>query len=888
MVASPRLSTNRPCFTAAGAGACAAVALWVSFGALSFVDADNGAAHVGVLPPLLRLFLLLIAVAVLTIAVRPSAAATAPLWLSAVALLPWLPLPMPLSVFIWTGNLLWWLWAAIAVALLAPAAGRLLRSGGLIDMSPRRAAIAAGLLAAAVYGLGAWSVAPVHPNGDEPHYLIIVQSLLKDHDLRIENNHRDHDYKSYLSRSIKPDFVQRGRDGEIRSIHAPGLPVLVAPAFALLGYRGVLVELVIVAAAASALVWLIAFRVTGDAPASWFGWAAVALTAPYALHAAAVFPDGPGAALMLFALLPLLDARAREPGRLMAIGAALAVLPWLHSRFAILAASAGLVIAGRVLPERSRRTQRIVAFATCPILSAAAWFLFFQMVYGTPNPSIAYGGASNTAVANIVHGAAGLLADQQFGLVPNAPVYLCALAGVVLMFSGARRRLAAELLVIAVPYFLLVSSFNMWWGGTTAPARFLVPVMLMFAVPSAVWFAAAKSAIGRTASLTALLVSLLITITVVSVGRGALVFNVRDGVSRLAGWLSPVVDLGKGLPSLFQSPAPIVAQQAAVWLAAIGSALAVGTLFNRRGRAAVILGFGLTLEAAAMAAVSWVWRSNQATVATPYAAGPAVLRRSSVDDDHADQIAVAYRPFQRLERVDLPRRIVLTRILSTVPRAASASIAHLPAGVYEMKGRVVGAATGNLWLKTHREAAPLADWDAVSLEASWTRRVTIPVAVAGLQIEADAAARAAIRDVSIRAVSLSTPEQRLDNREAMRGARYGRFLVFLLGGAAWVESGGTWIAGGSNAEFVIASEPQLPFQLLVRNGPVDNDVTLESAAWPERLLLKPGEERLVQVPTEGGRRATPLRVTATTGFRPADLDATSEDLRFLGVWIEPR
>ena len=47
---------------------------------------------------------------------------------------------------------------------------------------------------------------------------------------------------------------------------------------------------------------------------------------------------------------------------------------------------------------------------------------------------------------------------------------------------------------------------------------------------------------------------------------------------------------------------------------------------GRRGRAAVILGFGLTLQVAAMAAVSLVWRSNRASIATPYAAGPALLR----------------------------------------------------------------------------------------------------------------------------------------------------------------------------------------------------------------------------------------------------------------------
>src|SRR5438445_272752 len=93
----PRLA-RRPSLAAAGALTCAALALWVSFGALAFVGADNGTAYVGLLPPLMWLALLLLAAALLAIFVRPSALTVAPLWLSAVAVLPWLPVRLPLSV----------------------------------------------------------------------------------------------------------------------------------------------------------------------------------------------------------------------------------------------------------------------------------------------------------------------------------------------------------------------------------------------------------------------------------------------------------------------------------------------------------------------------------------------------------------------------------------------------------------------------------------------------------------------------------------------------------------------------------------------------------------------------------------------------------------------
>ena len=101
--------------------------------------------------------------------------------------------------------------------------------------------------------------------------------------------------------------------------------------------------------------------------------------------------------------------------------------------------------------------------------------------------------------------------DQQFGVLPNAPIYLCALAGFLAMLWRGPRRLALELLLITVPYFAVVACFEMWWGGTSAPARFLVPIVLVLAAPIAVWFHTVTSAVARAVGAVSLIVSLLIT-----------------------------------------------------------------------------------------------------------------------------------------------------------------------------------------------------------------------------------------------------------------------------------------------------------------------------------------------------------------------------------------
>ena len=158
-----------------------------------------------------------------------------------------------------------------------------------------RPALAAGVITVLLGGFSAWQVAPSVPAGDEPHYLVITQSLLKDGDLRIENNHRQRDYRAYLEGDIPPDFRVRGRNREIYSIHAPGVSVLVAPAFAAAGYDGVVVFLLILSGITGALAWHLAFLLTGRMDAAWFGWASVAFSATFLFHTFTVYPDGPGA-----------------------------------------------------------------------------------------------------------------------------------------------------------------------------------------------------------------------------------------------------------------------------------------------------------------------------------------------------------------------------------------------------------------------------------------------------------------------------------------------------------------------------------------------------------------------------------------------------------------
>ena len=670
-----------------------AVAFWLSLGALTVAGAA-ARSRIGILPSIGWLFVLIAAAFFGATGVAASGRRARVAALSIVAVLPWLPFQVPVATFVWTGHARAWLWIGVLVALLAPARRWIIPPTIRRMAADRRAAPwLAASFALCVYLVAAWLVSPRLPGGDEPHYLIITQSLLADRDLKIENNHRQRDYRAYFDGVLRPDYLRRGQDGQIYSIHAPGLPVIIAPAFALFGYPGVVVFVTILSAWGTALAWIASWRATADAASAWFGWAAAALSVPFMFHSFVIYPDAPAALAVMFCVVTIMAGRETSNRSLFATGIALALLPWLHTRFAILAAALGAVAAVRTIGAKPF-ARRLALLLLPPAISAAAWLWFFFAIYGTPNPAAAYGGATQTSLANLPRGLVGFLFDQQFGLLPNAPVYACAACGFVLMMRR-HRRLTIELLLVAAPYGLAVVLYQMWWAGASSPARFLVAILLPAAIPAAVWF----SVVGRGArilGLGALLVSVLITATVAGVERGQLLYNVRqEEAARWLTWISPVVNIATGVPSLFHSSTGVALLHAVVWVIACAATawIAVRLGRSRVDSGTVALGIGVAAAASMMIALSVVWRIDRAQPVTPQAGNLALLR-------HYDRarLAVRFEPLEVLPLADVPPLLPLEGSPAGVPARGQPMVVlpHAPAALYQIDADVLSRGAGRL------------------------------------------------------------------------------------------------------------------------------------------------------------------------------------------------
>jgi hypothetical protein len=874
----------------------------VSLGTIGF-DVPGGS-RIGVLPTDPTHLTIVIVVGILVLSAGPrtgrpraTVLAVSPL---VVVLLPWLPFSIPSAFLIWTGAMTTVIWVAVGIALAMP----YVRASPLDSVRSR--ALMAGVVSFVVFSVAAWGVSPSLPGGDEPHYLVITQSLLYDGDLKIENNHRRGDYHAYFAGNLNPDSVRLGRNGAIYSIHAPGVPALVLPAFAIGGYHGVVIFLLFLSSAGCALAWWLAWRVTGSTGAAWFGWAAVALGPPFLLESFTVYPDGPGATIVLTGFWALLRADWEREGRVeswkpwMLHGTALAALPWMHTRFAVLAATLGGLILAR-LARGPNPFVKAAAFLTVPALSALAWLAFFLTIYGTPDPSAPYGGQVQSSFAFLLNGAGGLLFDQGFGLLAFAPVLVCAVA-------GFRRvpRLAVEWLIVATPYLLAVTTFAMWWAGWSGPARFFVPLLLPLAIPAACGWAAIRHPGTRASACAALVVTVWLSAMLVTGDGGRLGYHSRNEAGLTAApwieWAIRPVDVPSAAPAFVPLPfgTPIASRDAAArngfivlvpWLICLGAvALALRVLAGRALKDPTALAATTTIAyaLAITAAVTVAWKLRDAPSVTTAAAPAAqmdILRRAR--DAHVLAVDLPHR--ERIAAAELASRVRI--VINFRPQARGlrvnqslVTIPSVPAGRYLVTTHRRG---GDGWMMAGIgvDQFSLVTQPASQFDAGV--EVRFPVDVRTLVVRADEEARQQVDAVEVHPLKVLRGSEKLTSAVARRAVRYGASTVFFLDDRAFVEPFAFWVGGARETSIVIAPDrPGSAQPLLLRNAPVQNTIALVSGEWHVQLTLAPGEERRVDVPLDPSRGAALVRIKSTAGFRPSEADPTSRDTRFLGVYVK--
>ncbi len=402
--------------------------------------------------------------------------------------------------------------------------------------------LALDCLAFAVFaGAGLHYASRLQASGDEPHYLLMAQSLWQERDLDLRDNYERQDFLDYTPGPLAPHYAAPRRDGRPYPAHSPGLPALLAPFYALGGRRACVVLMAALAALLAAEVRRLALAATGHDRAASFAWAAAA-GPPVFFYSFHIYTEIPSALALALSLRLLLG----PAGMLPAAGAALAAsaLPWLHVKVSLAAAALGLLAVVK-LRDRAR-----ALFLSIAVAGAVVFVAYYQSVFGRPTPLAIYGGVpADVASSSPLRALVGLLLDRSFGLLPYAPVYLLSLAGLVPLLRRPRRdwlphvALAASVLVPAL-------AWRMWWGGQCPPARFLVPLVPFFAVGLACAVADGRGWLVR-ARWPLLAAGWLLAAFMIWRPEDRLLLNRADRPTRLWEVIAPVV--GSYLPSLIST-----------------------------------------------------------------------------------------------------------------------------------------------------------------------------------------------------------------------------------------------------------------------------------------------------------------------------------------------
>lgn len=826
--------------------------------------------------------------------------------LLALPFLPWLSDVVPATQAL-AGPARWYVWSA-CVGLVA------LRSMEALKVKRSLVALTIGAAGLAAYAMVAGRLAgtPIFPGGDEPHYLVMTQSLLDDGDLRIENNHDRADYRAYYAANLDPHYRTRGTDREIYSIHPVGLPVLLVPIFAAGGYRGVVWALVVCSGMVAWLLWRRTELLVGSVSAASFAWAATFLSPAFVFNSFTVYPEMVAAlvttAVFLNATKDASSTVASGGARWWLMGCGAAALPWLSTKYAPLSAGLVAVCALRAWMPGAGSTgsadivRRWTALIIPYVVGLACWFGFFYYIWGTPWPSAPYGADDQTSPRVLLRGGPGLLFDQEYGIVASAPALVLAFPGLWLLFKdgGAGRRVAAEIALLVAALWATVGAFELWWGGTAGIGRPVIAALGLFVIPIA---RAHREAAGRpaTRALHYLLLIIGLTNVVVLTGaqEGLLLSANRSGRSTLLEWLSPSWPIIEVFPS-FIAQSVAAATVTTMWWLAAGTAVAFLARRLHRSSFGATASAAMLLAAAAVAGTSAVVSATVAPASVSPLEGRARVPLLDTFDAERLPLAIRYDPLTRvppnelLSGVSLVARRTDGRPRPPIPLLYNARYS-LPAGHYLVE--LVSARDSTpvtaerLSLQLGRAGPTTQEWD-VTLAAPgvWGRTFELPVDVGFVGFQASKGLEAAGFSLRVRPMSVVNAHQRVSVGQVLSVKRYGSVVAVFEDERAWPEDGGFWVAGGESVRFLVSPDAPAagtaPTEIVLRlhSGEITNSVVLSARGKAERLELFPKKLRTIVLPL--GEGATAITLAARDFFVPSQSDPQSRDLRHLGCWVE--
>jgi len=319
-------------------------------------------------------------------------------------------------------------------------------------------------------------------DGDEPHYLLTTQSLIKDGDLDVANNYRHEDYREYYDRKIEGRNVVVLTGGRTVSRASPFISLVVLPGFWLFGYKGAAMTMIFISSATASLTFLMAEKFTSRKVAA-VVTLFLFLSYPLVFYSRLIYPEVAAAFLVMLGVLSSWHLKeSRRPRYAVIAGLSAGLVFIFHPKFFALSASLFVLLLIVSLKER-----RFLAWWFLPVAVCFATLLIvYRVAYG-PNliSGLTSAGGSGSMYwgTNSAWGVAGLYLDRAWGLFIFAPLYALFPLGLSLQnnrLEWTRWWLFFPICILA--HTLVLGVFQSWNAGAAVVPRYLVPIAPLFVI----------------------------------------------------------------------------------------------------------------------------------------------------------------------------------------------------------------------------------------------------------------------------------------------------------------------------------------------------------------------------------------------------------------------
>jgi hypothetical protein len=314
--------------------------------------------------------------------------------------------------------------------------------------------------------------------GDEPHYLLIAHSIVYDHDVDLYNNYWFGEYYRFFPAVFVYPHTKKTPKLEMASSHGILLPLILAPAYGLLGKFGAIAIMAFIMTLNLTLFARLLGKYNLSNKKNLFIMFTVFFTPPLSFYSFSIYPE----TMVLMAILLYLNFFL-EPNlsgsRYLSYLCLLIAIPHLHYKFFILIAIFYIFRYERIFHKGWQ-----LHFLCEVILPLFAFLLIYGILYGDPTYYFTVLPKGMFMLSSLLYSSWGFFIEREFGIFPWSIHLILMLTSLPFLFR--KQHINPFLIIVLFLGITGISAFFTNWSDGSPKGRFFVTIIPLL-IPSLIY-----------------------------------------------------------------------------------------------------------------------------------------------------------------------------------------------------------------------------------------------------------------------------------------------------------------------------------------------------------------------------------------------------------------